>query len=524
MRRDQNKRGRLLVVYDNSTNFVSTIADYLDSISRYSGWDVHYVHVTNGAEIAFDLNDFDAIFQSYCATYGEHIADKAMDWHLSHDYIAKRRAFRGVKMLAVQDEYQYTNGIHQLIRESGFHIVLTNAPPALVERIYPREMFPNTEFIRVLTGYVPEHLAERGKNLRRLRDRPIHIGYRGRDIGGLYGRLAFDKLEIGRRMREICIQRGIPHDIEWSEDRRLYGDAWYDFIGSCRVNLGSESGSNVFDFDGTIAAKYAELATARGGPVPYDEFRVHTDPIEHHYEMGQISPRAFEAAALRTPMILFSGSYGGLIKPEVHYIELKKDFSNVDAVLARLGDLEGLERLADRAYDRMVGSGEFSYRRFVELIDACLFRKAAELGLALRPPGDHAGGAAAIPGFAALTALRESPTRAPLHPVFFRYKIVARLQAEIGRLREEIDRLRAEFGHQQREFTRVSASHGVEIAQLRTFHATETNLLRTEIHHLRHVLEEYRSRLYWLRMLYRMYKMGAASVINCFRPVVGRHR
>jgi predicted RNase H-like nuclease (RuvC/YqgF family) len=101
---------------------------------------------------------------------------------------------------------------------------------------------------------------------------------------------------------------------------------------------------------------------------------------------------------------------------------------------------------------------------------------------------------------------------------------VARLQAEIGRLREEIDRRQAEFGQQQQEFTRVSASHAVEIAQMRNIHATETNLLRTEIHHLRHVVEEYRSRLYWLRMLYKMYKIGAAGVISCFRPVVGRHR
>ena len=52
-------------------------------------------------------------------------------------------------------------------------------------------------------------------------------------------------------MRAICAERGVAHDIEWSDEKRIYGNAWYDFIGSCRAILGSESDSNVFDFDGS---------------------------------------------------------------------------------------------------------------------------------------------------------------------------------------------------------------------------------------------------------------------------------
>jgi hypothetical protein len=306
----------------------------------------------------------------------------------------------------------------------------------MLEQIYPREMFPETEFIGVLTGYVPENPELRGQATRSLRERPVVVGYRGRDIGGRYGRLAFEKLEIGRRMREICAERGIPHDIEWTDDKRLYGAAWYEFIGSCRANLGSESGSNVFDFDGAIEAKYAELMAARGEPVPYEEFRVYTDPIETRYDMGQVSPRVFEAAALRTPMILFTGRYSGLIEPDEHYLELKKDFSNIDSVLSRLDDLEALEAMADRAYDRLVGSGEFSYQRFVELIDRTILRKAGELAVPLRLPQ----GGSAYRNFdpAAFASLRERPTDAPQHFTLFKCKQLAH---ENRVLREEIARL-----------------------------------------------------------------------------------
>jgi hypothetical protein len=422
--------GRLLVAYSNASNFVSTTDEYLSNLSRCSKCEVSYVHVTNDAELAFDLNEFDAIFHSYCARL-------SVDGYVSPDYIGKLKAFRGVKLLAVQDEYDSTDKLRRAIQTIGYHVVLTCVPAGMVQRIYPHEMFPHTEFIPVLTGYVPDNSELRGKLARPLRDRPIVIGYRGRDIGSRYGRLAFEKLEIGQRVRAICAERGIPHDIEWTDDERLYGEAWYEFIGSCRVNLGSESGSNVFDFDGAIEAKYHQLKTARGGkPVPYEEFRVHTDPIEAGYDMGQISPRVFEAAVMRTPMILFTGRYSGLIEPDEHYIELKKDFSNIDAVLARLDDLDSLGRMADRAYDRLVGSGEFSYRTFVKLIDDTIARKAQEIGVALREAPRRSGPTEFDP--VTIAGLKELPTNNPRHFALFRCKQLEhenRLQAtEIARL------------------------------------------------------------------------------------------
>ena len=93
-------------------------------------------------------------------------------------------------------------------------------------------------------------------------DRPVAVGYRGRHLSPVYGRLGFDKFEIGRRMREICAANAIPHDIAMDEASRIYGPAWLDFVGSCRTMLGTESGSNVFDFDGSINRKYEEMRQA----------------------------------------------------------------------------------------------------------------------------------------------------------------------------------------------------------------------------------------------------------------------
>jgi hypothetical protein len=411
--------GRLLVTYSNSSNFVSTTVEYLECLSKYCQMEVRYAHVTNGAKLGFELDEFDAVFQSYCVRL-------CFENFVSSDYLEKMRSFRGIKMLAAQDEYEDTDKLKSWIKKIGYHVFFTNATGAMIEKLYPRVEFPDTEFITVLTGYVPERFETRWRNIVPLRDRHIHVGYRCRWLPPYYGRLGFEKFEIGRRMREICIERDIPCDIEWTDDKRLYGDAWYDFIGSCRANLGSETGSNVFDFDGKLRARYEKLSAARGEPVPFEEFRVHTDPIEAKYDIGQVSPRIFEAAAMRTPLILFSGKYLGIIAPDEHYIELKKDFSNIDDVLERLEDLDELERMAERTYDRLVDSGQFGYRRFAGLIEDTIRRKAVELDVGLRPPAGRFGPTEFGVEFEALGFFREQPTVSPRHPVFYLYQDLLR--------------------------------------------------------------------------------------------------
>jgi hypothetical protein len=88
--------------------------------------------------------------------------------------------------------------------------------------------------------------------------------------------------------------------------------------------------------------------------------------------MNQISPRAFEAIACRTALVLFEGLYSGVLEPGKHFIALKKDFSNVDDVLAKLQDDAYLEAMTERAYADIIGSGRFSYEGLVRLVDETL--------------------------------------------------------------------------------------------------------------------------------------------------------
>lgn len=123
------------------------------------------------------------------------------------------------------------------------------------------------------------------------------------------------------------------------------------------------------------------MAAERGGHVSYDEFAPVVEAIEGRVKMAQISPRVFECAVMKTPMVLFRGEYSGLIEADTHYIPLEKDFSNVDQVLSRLDQFEELEAMAERAHRDLVASGEFSYRAFATNVSELIRRKREELRL-----------------------------------------------------------------------------------------------------------------------------------------------
>lgn len=348
---------RVLVAYSLAATHVSATLDYLLSISNFTSFEVRYVHVTHGARIDFDLNEFDVLFHSYCARL-------CFEGYVSESYEAAVMSFRGLKLLAVQDEYDNTATLHAAIRRLGFHVLLSCIQPEFLPLVHPRSELPGVAIFQVLTGYVPERLLQRSINAKPLSERSTLVAYRGRNIGAKYGRLGFEKYEVGRRMIEECERAGIKHDIAMDEASRIYGDMWFEFVGSCRTMLGSESGSNAFDFDGKLSALIERFAADNGRTPDYLELKDVIEPIESRFDVGQISPRVFECALMRTPMILFRGSYSNAIEPDVHYIALERDFSNAQDILSRLDDIVYLQGFADRAYDKLVRSGDYGYSKF----------------------------------------------------------------------------------------------------------------------------------------------------------------
>jgi hypothetical protein len=70
--------------------------------------------------------------------------------------------------------------------------------------------------------------------------------------------------------------------------------------------------------------------------------------------------------------ILFEGHYQGILKPMVHYLPLKKDFSNFDNVIRMFRDPVIRNELTENAYRDLIASGRYSYQKFIQAFDSHL--------------------------------------------------------------------------------------------------------------------------------------------------------
>lgn len=356
---------KLLIIHHAGFSYIGAIYEYISAFKRYSRHEISYYNIDDPDGGDIDLSFYDAIFVNYDAMYMARFAAHGFDFTPVARAIER---FDGVKIVSCQDEYDFTNSLKALISVMGFDVVLTCVPQEHVHKIYPRETFPDTIFKTVLTGYASEEMMTAGFGAAPLSERDVIVGYRGRSLPYKLGDLGWHKTEVARRIGNACVARGLKCDISIDEKARIYGQSWFDFIKGCRVVLGSPSGSNVFDFDGSVQKLIADKWNASGATLQYPQIRDWVKSLECGFDMGQVSPRVFEAVACRTAMVLVSGNYSGLLVPGEHYIELKDDYSNVDEVMDRIGNVAALQDMVDRTYDHVMRSAN-TYFAFVSIVD-----------------------------------------------------------------------------------------------------------------------------------------------------------
>jgi hypothetical protein len=350
------------VLYAASQTYTATVFEHLDAFRKYSSYEFRYIDFQDFDKRIINLGLFDALIVHYSVRLPFN--------QLGERSIEKLKSYDGLKLLFIQDEYNNTNLSIQTMQAVCFDIVYTVVPACSIQKIYPRDKLPNTKFINCFTGYVPENIDQQIGTQIKPSSRRLTVAYRGRPLPVWYGKLGLEKVEIGRGVKEYCEKYGISCDIEWEESARIYGNDWYRFICSARSMLGSESGSNVFDWNGSLREEVREYRRRN----PQASMKDVYDGVIQKHEidglMNQISPRIFEMAAAKTAMILFEGEYSGVLIPGIHYLSLDKDFRNLGDIIATISDDIALDEMVDRTYQDVILSDRYSYRRFIKSVDA----------------------------------------------------------------------------------------------------------------------------------------------------------
>ena len=346
----------------------STINDHINAFAEFADpnkFHVHKLNLITSSLSNLKLSNFDVIIIHYSLV----IKDSN---YLPPGFRLKLQEFNCLKILFIQDEYRFINDTMHTINALGIDILYTCVPTQEIHKVYSEQSVPGVLTTNTLTGYVPHNL-KKSPNID-YHSRQYDVSYRAREIPAWLGQLGREKILIADSFPKAVQYKNLRLNINCSEHGRVYGQKWLDLLLSSKAALGTESGASVFDFNGTIQSN-VEAHVLKHPNTSFDELKsLYFKDEEGKIYLNQISPRCFEYASCRTMMILFEGQYSNILKPWIHFVPLKKNFSNINDVIEILKNEESWKTITNNAYNDLILSNQYSYEKFI----VCFYKQISE--------------------------------------------------------------------------------------------------------------------------------------------------
>lgn len=352
---------KILLLHYLPPGSAQTTIEHAGSLKAYSSHSVYEFDFYGKIPDTLDLNLFDCavIHYSLIISWRRYINQESYD---------RLRAYKGLKVCFIQDEYRWVNQTVQALDELGIDILFTCVPEHEIEKVYPSQKLPNLKKIPTLTGYVEESLFQHTPE-KPWAGRSIDVGYRSREVPFWLGDMGQDKTDIAKRFLQDAPRFDLNCNIHYREIDRLYGQKWIDFLCDCKAVLGVESGSSVVDLEGTIQKKVDDYIAENPQASYVQVKKLFFQDVDHKIKINAISPRVFEASTLKTLMILYEGDYSGVLIPWRHYVPLKKDHSNMAEVVSVLRNPPQAVEIIENCYREVACNPKYTYKTFVQEFD-----------------------------------------------------------------------------------------------------------------------------------------------------------
>jgi len=357
----------LIIYYLRPRHKRKTTDHHLYSFSRYSDASCFYVNIVYGTPAFLRHINFDLVLYHYSFLGLKYYGEEWFESLLQKNPVLKD--LKGYRAAMPQDDYVNSAVLCKFFREYEIRTVFTCVSKSEWEFVYPRAESGLQHYVTVLTGYIDENLlpliAARRKEHK---FRPIDVGYRARKMPYWLGKHGLIKWQITEQFRLAAAHSNLNFDISNDLKDVFADESWYEFLGKCRVVLGCEGGASLLDRDGEIAKK-VDAYVKEFPSASYQEVEQTCFPgKDGNLNLFVISPRHFEASITGTCQALVEGEYSGILNAGEHYIEIKKDWSNLPDVVKAIQDREYCAQIAANAFRDIVESGKYTYRSFVNLV------------------------------------------------------------------------------------------------------------------------------------------------------------
>jgi hypothetical protein len=360
---------KILVIYHwTAKNNRGTFGEYLWSFKKYAGENCYYLNTAYGIPSYLTKINFDIIIYHW-SFFDPNIRMCDLSREEIRHKLTPLIDLKGYKVAIPQDEYRNSVQMKDFFHDFKIQTLFTTASGKTMEQIFPRGQSGLDHMFTVFTGYIEEDTAARvGAYYQPHKLRTIDVGYRGSSPPYWLGRAGLMKWQLTEKFLHVPVQHHLKLDL--SNDGRdiFYGDDWYRFLSRCRLMLGCEGGTTLYDPDGSTRKKTDVYVLQHRGATFEETEQACFPGLDGNIDYLVLTPRTFDACMTRTCQVLIEGAYGGIIKPGVHYIEIKRDWSNIEEVIRKMEDVAYCEQLAENAYRDIVKSGSYTYQKFVQSV------------------------------------------------------------------------------------------------------------------------------------------------------------
>ncbi len=258
-------------------------------------------------------------------------------------------ARRAPLLVFVGNEFRLMGEKIAFVRDSGAEFVASQLPRAAAEQLY-------AECREARLIQAPHALNPACYSPPEEERREIDVGFRGALYSPALGDV--ERTELIKYFEHESGNLAIRFDLDY---RKVVRREWSSLLKSWKGTVGAESGTYFLEgYDRTERAVRAYLSRHPGAR--FEELRERFFADRPRVSGKAISSRHFEPMGTKTCQILLEGDYNGILRPEEHYVAMRKDLSDVEDAVRRFRDDAYRQEIADRAYEYAMAAHTYAHR------------------------------------------------------------------------------------------------------------------------------------------------------------------
>ena len=374
----------LIVNYDHSYHQLSYYDDWVKALVEHKKLKIKLVNFT---ELKKDKNKYDFIFLHHSTN-----ADSTKPLLMIEKYLEARKE---EILVFIGNEF---NNIFSPINDRRKILKRINVSYICSQLMNEAAQFLWSDVAKKKVILSPPALnINNFTEQKNFNDREFDIGFKGIKYYSYIG-----DTERNTMVEKFSKINGLNLSIDFS---RFDSKNWSIFLNSCKSVISSEAGSYFVDIDDKnvrdilkkIKKKTSKFIIPRSDldkifyNLPFVikrviKFILKKTPISHsnlvfedaefnkfyksYFESLKkpkiyfkcISSRNFDAIGTKTAQILLEGKYNNLLKPNIHYFSLKKDYSNFDEIIELVKNEKEVKSITDNAFEHVLSNHLYEHR------------------------------------------------------------------------------------------------------------------------------------------------------------------